>query len=90
MNVCISLDIMDHISWISMDIFLGRTSRCLTVSAPAFTVSAPVFVVSACGLNACVSVFNCCNSCLYIVDTRMPANDDDELVSANFQHQFHL
>ncbi len=44
---------------------------------------APVFAVPACDLNACVSVLNCCNSCLYVVDTWIPAIDDDKLVSAN-------
>ena len=33
--------------------------------------------------NVSVSVFNCCNSDLYVVDTWIPAIDDDRLVSAN-------
>ncbi len=30
------------------------------------------------------SFFNCCNSDLYVVDTCIPAIDDDKLVSAIF------
>ncbi len=45
-------------------------------------VSAPVFAVFACVLKVSVSVFNCCNSDLYVVDIWIPAIDDDKLVSA--------
>ena len=52
-------------------------------SAPDFAVSAPVFAVCACVLKVSVSVFICCNSDLYVVDTCKPRDDDDKLVSDN-------
>ena len=57
------------------------TAVVLDVSAPVFAVSAPVFAVWACVLNVSVSVFICCNSDLYVVDTWIPVIDDDKLVS---------
>ena len=52
-------------------------------SACVFAVSASVFAVSACVLNVCVSVFICCNSDLYVVETCRPEADNDKLVSAS-------
>ncbi len=58
-------------------------SGCSSASAPVFALSAPVFAVCACVLNVYVSVFICCNSDLYVVDTCKPKLDDDKLVSDN-------
>ncbi len=53
-------------------------------SAPVFAVSAPVFAVCAWVLNVSASVFVCCNSDLYVVDTWSPKFETDKLVSDNF------
>ncbi len=55
----------------------------MAASACVFAVSAPVFADWACVLNVSVSVFNCCNSDLYVVDTCSPKDDNDKLVSAS-------
>jgi len=62
----------------------AASAPVFAASAPDFAVSAPVFAVCACVLKVSVSVFICCNSDLYVVDTWRPKDDNDKLVSAIF------
>jgi hypothetical protein len=51
-------------------------------SAYVFAASAPVFAVCACVSNISVSVFICCSSDLYVVETCNPKVDTSKLLSA--------
>ena len=59
------------------------SASVFAASAPVFDESAPVFAVCAWVLNVSVSVFICCKSDLYVVDTCRPKDDNDKLLSAN-------
>ncbi len=64
--------------------FLLHLLLFFAASAPVFAVSAPVLAACACVLIVSLSVFICCNSCLYIDDSWIPKTDDDKLVSASW------